>query len=66
MKEVKVLIDDDVDFVSLTAYILDVEGFTVNTVRRIYSVSKDVFDMREKEEDKPKWKLPLKDKECAE
>ena len=49
MREVKVLIDDDVDFVSLTAYILDVEGFTVNTVRRIYSVSKDVFDLREKE-----------------
>ena len=49
MREIKLLLDDEVEFVSLTAYILDVEGFTVNTVRRIYSVSKDVFDMREKE-----------------
>lgn len=64
MREVKLLLDDDVEFVVMRARVLDEEGFTTKEIKRIFNVSKDVFDMREKEEDKPKWKLPLKVKEC--
>ena len=63
MREVKVLLDDDVEFVMLKARVLDEEGFTTKEINRIFNISKDVFDMREKEEDKPKWKQPLKVKE---
>lgn len=66
MREIKLLLDDDVEFVVMRARVLDEEGFTTKEIHRIFSVSKDVFDMREKEEDKTKWKQPLKVKESVE
>ena len=49
MREIKLLLDDDVEFVVMRARVLDEEGFTTKEIHRIFSVSKDVFDMREKE-----------------
>ena len=50
MREIKLLLDDDVEFVTMQARVLDEEGFTTKEIKRIFNVSKDVFDMRENEE----------------
>lgn len=50
MKEVKLLLDDDVEFVALKATVLDEEGFTMNKVNRIFLLE-EVIDLRVKEGD---------------
>jgi hypothetical protein len=51
MREIKLLLDDEAELLVLHATVLDEEGFTTKEIHRIFSVSKDVFDMREKKGD---------------
>lgn len=46
MKEMKVLLDDDMSLLVLQATVLDEEGFTMQKVTKIYDVEKDVIDLR--------------------
>lgn len=50
MREIKLLLDDDVEFVVMRARVLDEEGFTMNKVNRIFLLE-EVIDLRVKEGD---------------